>query len=82
MDQGNVLGSGQHRDPGEVKGHASETRSIFVCFSLMILSYMEANSTCNKIDFTSFGVLPRKCTEIRESQGRGVEKVCKGEVKG
>ena len=32
----------------------------------MILSYKDANSTCNKIDFTRFGVLLRKCSKIRK----------------
>lgn len=32
MDQGNVLGSGQHRGPGEVKGHAFKLKpEAYLC---------------------------------------------------
>lgn len=39
---------------------------------------MDANSFCMKVDFTRFGVLPREYNEIRESQGKGVEKNTRG----
>jgi len=39
---------------------------------------MDANSFCMKVDFTRFGVLPREYNEIRESQGKGVEKNTQG----